>query len=101
MTHMKKLTLTFALLLVAAAAAHAQERTPAGTPYPSGSSSIYPKVITDKVMRDEAVIAESRNRTNPAEREASAWRYNMPPTFKAMVEVTNNSTKAIKSVEWT
>src|ERR1044072_605827 len=101
MTHMKKLTLTFALLLVAAAAAHAQDTTPVGTPYPSGSSSIYPKKITDPVIRDEALIAESRTRTYPAEREALARRYNMSPTFKAVVEVTNHSAKAIKSVEWT
>ena len=98
---MKKLTLVFALLLTAAAAARAQDRTPAGTPYPPGSSSIDPKIIRDPVHRDEAHIAASRARTSPMEREASAWRYNMPRTFKALVEVTNHAAKAIKSVEWT
>lgn len=98
---MKKLTLTFALLLAASAAAHAQDRTPAGTPYPPGSSSLDPKIIRDPVHRDEAHIAASRVRANEAEREAAAWRYNMPRTFKAVVEVTNHAAKAIKSVEWT
>lgn len=98
---MKKLTLTFALLLTAAAAAHAQDRTPVGTPYPPGSSSIDPKIIRDPVQRDEAHIAAARVTTSPSEREAASARYNMPPTFKAVVEVTNHAAKAIKSVDWT
>jgi len=100
MTHMKNLTLAFALLLTAGAAAHAQT-TPAGTAYPPGSSEIYPKKIKDPVQLDEDHIANSRVRTGPTEREAAARRYNMPPTFKAVVEVTNHAAKAIKSVEWT
>src|ERR1044072_937631 len=99
MTHMKKLTLTFALLLVAAGAAQAPDTTPVATPSPSGSSSIYPKKITDPVIRDEALIAESRTRTYPAEREALARRYNMSPTFKAVVEVLNHSATPINTVE--
>ena len=97
---MKKLTLAFALLLTATAAAHAQT-TPAGTSYPPGSSDIYPKKIKDPVQLDEAHIANSRVRTGPAEREAAAARRNMPQTFKAEVVVTNHAAKAIKSVEWT
>ena len=97
---MKKLTLVFALLLTAAAAAHAQT-TPAGTPYPPVSSDIYPKKIKDPVQLDEAHIAASRNSTTPSERNATSARSNKSPTFKAVVEVTNHSAKAIKSVEWT
>jgi hypothetical protein len=97
---MKKLTLAFALLLTAAAAAHAQT-TPAGTSYPPGSSDIYPKKIKDPAQLDEAHIANSRLRSTPAEREAEAARRNTPQTFKAEVVVTNHAAKAIKSVEWT
>lgn len=96
---MKKLTLAFALLLTATAAAHAQ--TSAGTSYPPGSSEIYPKKIQDSVQLDEAHIANSRMSSAPAEQEAAAARRNMPQTFKAVVEVTNHAAKAIKSVEWT
>jgi hypothetical protein len=98
---MKRLTLAFALLLTATAAAHAQDRTPAGTQYPPGSSEIYPKKIKDTVQLDETHIANARVRTGPAEREAASARRNMPRTFKAVVEVTNHAAKAIKSVEWT
>lgn len=99
---MKQLTLAFALLLIAAATAPAQDRTPAGTAYPPGSSEIYPRKIKDPVQLDEAHIANSRASTGPAEREAaSAWRYNRPSTFKAEVMVTNHAAKAIKSVAWT
>lgn len=98
---MKKLTLTLALLLTAAAAAHAQDRTAAGTTYPAGSSDIYPKKIKDSVQLDETHIANSRTRSTPAEQEAAAARRNQPRTFKAVVEVTNHAAQAIKSVEWT
>jgi hypothetical protein len=98
---MKRLTLAFALLLTATAAAHAQDRTPAGTPYPPGSSSIDPKIIRDPIHRDEAHISNARVRTSPSEREAASARRNMSRTFKAVVEVTNHAAKAIKSVEWT
>jgi hypothetical protein len=99
---MKKLTLTFALLLTATAVAHAQDsRTPAGTQYPPGSSEIYPKKIKDPVQLDEAHIANARVRTTPSEREAASARYNRNRSFKAVVEVTNHAAKAIKSVEWT
>ena len=101
MTQVKKLTLAFALLITAAAAHAQQGTTPAGTPYPPGGSSGDPRVIRDPVHRDEAHIAASRVRTNAAEREAAAFRYSMPRTFKAAVEVTNHAAKAIKSVEWT
>ena len=96
---MKKLTLAFALLLTATAAAHAQ--TPTGAPYPPGSSEIYPKKISDPVKLDEAHIANSRVRAVPVEREAAAAARNRPQTFKAEVVVTNHAAKAIKSVEWT
>ena len=96
---MKKLTLAFALLLTATAAAHAQ--TPTGAPYPPGSSEIYPKKISDPVKLDEAHIANSRVRAVPAEQEALSSSRHRPPTFKAEVVVTNHAAKAIKSVEWT
>jgi hypothetical protein len=91
--------LALGLTLLAAAAAHAQT-TPAGTPYPAGSSEIYPKKIKDPVQLDEAHIANSRVHTGPSERAASSSRY-MGPTFKAEVVVTNHAAKTIKSVEWT
>lgn len=98
---MKKLTLTFALLLTSAAAAHAQSTTPAGTPYPPGSSPIEPKIISDPVKRDEAHIQGSRMRSyRPEVVPSSSGRYK-PQTFKAEVVVTNHAAKAIKSVEWT
>lgn len=97
---MKKLTLALALLLTAAAAAQAQT-TPANTPYPPGSSGIYPKKIADPVHLDETHIANARVNTAPSEREAASSRYNRPPTFKAEIRVTNRAAKAIKSVEWT
>lgn len=97
---MKKLTLAFALLLTATAAAHAQS-TPTGSSYPPGSNDIYPKKIKDPVQLDEAHIANSRLHSAPAEREAALARYNRPRTFKAVVEVTNHATQAIRSVDWT
>jgi hypothetical protein len=97
---MTKLTLAFALLLTAAAAAHAQT-TPAGTPYPPGTSPIEPRIIRDPVQRDEAHITASRSYSAAAESEADAARRSMLPNFKAVVEVTNHAAKAIKSVSWT
>lgn len=99
---MKKLTLTFALLLTSAAAAHAQSTTPAGTPYPPGTSPIEPRIISDPVKRDEAHIEGSRMRGYRPEvvPSSSSGRYK-PQTFKAEVVVTNHAAKAIKSVEWT
>ena len=97
---MKKLTLAFALLLTAAAAAHAQT-TPAGTPYPPGSSPIDTKKISDPVKLDEAHIANSRMRTYRPEVVPSSSGRARRETFKAEVVVTNHAAKAIKSVEWT
>lgn len=102
---MMKLTLAFALLITAAAAAHAQDRTPVGTPYPQGSSEIYPKKIADPVQLDEAHIAASRAAGRPSDREANEnaklWKYTTVPTFKAEIKVKNSSAKAIQSVAWT
>jgi len=97
---MKKLTLAFALLLIASAGAYAQT-TPAGTQYPPGSTEIYPKKIKDPVQLDEAHIANSRARSGYSAREADASRYNKPPIFKVEIMVTNRAAKTIKSVEWT
>jgi hypothetical protein len=98
---MTKLTLAFMLLLTAAAAAHAQSTTPAGTPLPPGTSDIEPRKIKDPVHLDEAHIADSRDLGRRAENEAnSAWR-NMPPSFKAEVRVTNHAAKSIRAVSWT
>lgn len=98
---MTKLTLTFVLLLAAAAAAHAQGTTPAGTPYPSGSSPIYPKLDPDVVRRDEAHIAANRAATRDAEARAATLGRTSGQTFKAEIKVTNTSVKAIQSVSWT
>ena len=98
---MRKLTLTFMLLLAATAAAHAQQgTTPVGTPYPPGSSPIYPKIDPDAVRRDETHIANNRSATSKEEYKADRW-YSKADTFKAEIEVTNTSAQAIQSVTWT
>lgn len=97
---MKKLTLTFMLLLAAAAAAHAQGTTPAGTTYPPGSSPTYPKFDPDAIRRDETHIANSRIVTSREEHRADRW-YGKADTFKAEIEVTNTSAQPIQSVTWT
>ena len=106
---MTKLTLTFMLLLTAAAAAHAQDTTPAGTPLPPGTSTIELRKIKDPVQLDEAHIAASHRSSAAAERRAAEEnganpvRRAVPPTpsFKAEIKVTNHAAKAIKSVAWT
>ena len=93
---MKKLTLTFALLLTAAAAAHAQvpNNNPGTDPFRDARMS------RDPAKSEEALITASRAANARAENEAAAARRNMPPTFYAEVEVTNSAPKAIKSVQW-
>lgn len=95
---MKKLTLAFALLLTASAAARAQ--TPNNSN--AGNDPVRQAMrMGDSAKAEEAHIAASRTAGAAAERAAASARRNMPPTFKAEVEVTNNAAKAIKSVTWT
>lgn len=93
---MKKLILTFALLLTAAAAAHAQ--------IPNNNLGTDPfrdaRYSRDPAKSEEALIIASRISSIPAENEADAVRRSLPPTFKAKIEVTNSAAKTIKSVEW-
>lgn len=98
---MTKLTLTFALLLTAATAAHAQDRTPAGTPLPNGTSNLELRIIKDSVIRDEYHINATRNINSSMEREADAAQRTRPRTFKAEIKVTNSAAKAIQSINWT
>ncbi len=99
---MTKLTLAFALMLTAAAAAHAQGTTPAGTPLPPGTSDLHLRKIKDPVHLDEALINASRNRNiSRAESVPHTARNTKPPTFDAKIKVKNSSTKFIESVDWT
>ena len=95
---MTKLTLAFALLLTASAAAHAQ--VPGGSP---GSNPLREAMRQgDAAKVEEAHIRASRIYGARSESEAaSARRRNMPQTFKAEIRVTNSASKAIKSVVWT
>ncbi|MET0645020.1 MAG: hypothetical protein ABW208_00280 [Pyrinomonadaceae bacterium] len=94
---MKKLTLAFALLLTASAAAHAQ--VPGGGP---GSDPRREAMrLGDAAKAEEAHISDYRASNVRIENEAAAARRHTPRTFKAEVEVTNHSAKAIKSVAWT
>lgn len=91
---MTKLTLAFALLLTAAAAAHAQVPTP-------GDAQRQPMSDRDPIHREESHIASSSRSSSSMEREANASRRRPLPTFKAEVEVTNHAAKDIKVVTWT
>jgi hypothetical protein len=93
---MTKLTLTFALLLTAAAAAHAQ--IPNGSP---GSDPVREAMrVGDPARTDEARIAASRAANVRSEDEADAVRRAMPQTFNAEIAVTNSAAQAIKAVSW-
>jgi hypothetical protein len=98
---MKKLTLAFALLLTATAAAHAQQ---SANPY-EGAPVANPHrdalAIKDPVHRDEALIANSKSRRADMESEARRVGRTKPPSFKAEIVVTNSAAKAIKYVNWT
>ena len=98
---MTKLTLAFAMMLTAAAAANAQT-TPAGTPWPPNTLPIEgnTKKIQDPVILEERHIAASRNSTAPAERRASTLP-DRDVFFKAEIKVKNSSAKAIRYVTWT
>lgn len=93
---MKKLTLTFTLLLAAAAPAAAQvpNNNPGTDPFRDA------RVSRDPAKSEEALITASRASNARAENEADAARRNLPPTFSAEIEVTNSAAKPIKSVEW-
>lgn len=91
---MTKLTLAFALLLTAAAAAHAQIPTPS-------DAQRQPMSDRDPIHREESHIASSSRSSSSMEREADAARRRMLPSFKAEVEVTNHAAKTIKFVTWT
>ena len=97
MTQLKKLTLAFAFLITAAAAAHAQ--------IPSSNPGTDPlrnaRIERDAARREEILISDANRRNASMEREADAARRAAPRTFKAVVEVTNHAAKAIRSVEWT
>lgn len=94
---MTKLTLAFALLLTASAAARAQ--VPGGSP---GSDPLREAMRQGDAARvGEAHIRTSRVYGASAERAANAARRNLPQTFKAELRVTNSAAKAIKSVAWT
>lgn len=97
---MKRLTLTFALVLTAASAAHAQ----ASNGNPSGNPNRDPlrnaMRVGDPARTQEAMIEASRAAGVRIEHEAAAARRSTPPTFKAEVEVTNHAAKAIESVSW-
>lgn len=97
---MKKLTLTLALLLTAATAAHAQ--APSGTPNgnPNNDSLRYAIRIGDPVKTQEAMIEASRATSVRIESEADAERRSRPGTFDAAIKVTNSAAKAIKAVIW-
>lgn len=92
---MKKLTLTLALLLTVAAAAHAQT---------SGNPGYDP--VRDSLRRgdaartEEALISASRTASAKSESEADAVRSTLPPTFNARIRVTNSAAKTIKAVVW-
>lgn len=94
---MRKLTFIAALLLTAAAAAHAQ--------IPNGSAGSDPQreALRDRntVRLDEAHISASRESNARLESEAAAARRGQLPSFKAQVEVTNHAAKTIQAVEWT
>src|SRR5687767_13895050 len=99
---MKKLMLAAALMLAALASAHAQNIPPGQNP----SSAITPNnrdalTIKDPIHRDEALIAGANRRGNSLQSDPVDIR-NSPysHTFKAQIEVTNNSTKVIKSISW-
>lgn len=101
---MRKLTLAFAFLLTASAAARAQD------PY-SGAPVRDPHrdalAIRDPVRREEALIAGARRTISRMEHEAASGRRSSRSGsgayvgFKAEIEVTNRSAKTIKSVNWT
>jgi hypothetical protein len=94
---MRKLTLITALLLAAAAAAHAQ--------VPSGREGFDPQREAlrdgDLTRLDEAHINISHASGAKAERAADAARHSRLPSFKAQLDVTNHAAKTIKAVEWT
>ena len=94
---MTKLTLAFALLLTASAAARAQ--LPGGSP---GSDPLREAMRQgDAAKVEEAHIRASRISGARSEREAAAARRDRPQTFKAEIRVMNSAAKAIKSVVWT
>lgn len=94
---MTKLTLAFALLLIASAAARAQ--VPGGSP---GSDPLREAMRQgDAAKVEEAHIRASRISGARSEREAASARRNRSQTFKAEIRVTNSAAKAIRSVVWT
>jgi hypothetical protein len=92
---MKKLTLAFALLLTASAAAHAQ------MPTRPSSDPLGRDVDRPGIARDEMNISDSRSRASAMEREADRARRASSRNFKAEIRVTNHADKAIKFVSWT
>ena len=101
---MRKLTLTRALLLTAAAAAHAQ--SPAGPPTGSNISAVERDPLRDAMRygdgakAGEAMIEASRASNVRLENEANVGRRTKLQTFKAEIEVTNSAVKTISAVIW-
>lgn len=95
---MRKLTLAFALLLTASAAAHAQ--TPSNRN--AGNDPVREAMrMGDTVKAEEAHINASRRSMAGPESAAAAARRSNVRSFKAEVEVTNHAAKSIKYVTWT
>lgn len=97
---MRKVTLAACLALAALTSTHAQNLPPGHSPSatPNNRDAL---TIKDLIHRDEALIAGANKRGNSAQGDtAEVPHYTHANTFKAQIEVTNNSTKAIKSVSW-
>lgn len=94
---MTKLTLAFALLLTATAAAHAQ--APNGNP--TNDPLRNAMRVGDAAKVGEAMIEASRASNVRLEGEANAARRSRPRTFDAEIKVTNSAAKAIRAVYWT
>jgi hypothetical protein len=99
---MKKLMLATALMLAALASAHAQNIPPGQSPSATPNNNRDALTIKDPIHRDEALIAGANRRGNSLQKSDTINIPNSPyvHTFNARIEVTNNSTKAIKSVSW-
>lgn len=97
---MKKLSLTLALLLTAAAAARAQSPTGPPNGNPNYDPLRYSVRIGDPAKTGEAMIEANRANNARLENEAAAVRRGRPGTFDAEIKVTNSAAKAIKFVTW-
>lgn len=102
---MKRLILTFALLLTATAAAHAQAPTGSPTGSPNNDSLRNAMRLGDEAKIGEATISTSRSiNVRTADESApvsGARREPRSGTFDANIEVTNSAAKTIKAIEWT